>query len=124
MLFARVVIVILLDRLIGAHFVRICRRRAGQCKHFSGGVGACFLIHPFYVRRHTQIALPENLEIGPDFLQTLLVELATWLEAHEFSSVEQLKGSMSRRNCPDASALERANYMKALENYTSERPMP
>ncbi len=61
---------------------------------------------------------------GPDFLRTLLVELANWLEEHEFSSVEQLKGSMSRRNCPDAGALERANYTKALVNYTPERPIP
>ena len=42
---------------------------------------------------------------GPDFLRTLQVELAEWLEEHEYSSVEQLKGSMSRKNCPDASAL-------------------
>ena len=41
---------------------------------------------------------------GPDFLRTLLVGLANWLEEHQFSSVEQLKGSMSRRNCADASA--------------------
>ena len=36
------------------------------------------------------------------------------------TSVEQMKGSMSRANCPDPSALERGNYMKALASYTSE----
>ena len=37
---------------------------------------------------------------GPDFLRTLLVEMARWLDEHEYASVEQLKGSMSRGNCP------------------------
>jgi hypothetical protein len=34
-------------------------------------------------------------------------------------NLEQLKGSMSYGNCPDAGALERANYMKSLASYTS-----
>jgi len=57
---------------------------------------------------------------GPAFLATILHDVETWLEENEYESVEQLKGSMSRGNCPDPSALERANYMKALVNYTSE----
>jgi len=61
---------------------------------------------------------------GPDFLRTLLVELGNWLEEHEFASVEQLKGSMSRRNCADAGALERANYTQALVNYTTQNAAP
>jgi dihydroorotate dehydrogenase (fumarate) len=61
---------------------------------------------------------------GPDFLRTLLVQLADWLELHEFSSVEQLKGSMSRSNCANASALERANYTQALVNYSTQHPTP
>ncbi|MGI9428065.1 MAG: dihydroorotate dehydrogenase-like protein [Bythopirellula sp.] len=56
---------------------------------------------------------------GPEHLSTMLNEVEQWLEQYECDSVEQLKGSMSRRNCPDPSALERANYMKALVNYTS-----
>lgn len=61
---------------------------------------------------------------GPDFLNTLLDELRIWLDEHEYESVEQMKGSMSRGNCPDPSALERANYMKALTNYTMQHPVP
>lgn len=50
----------------------------------------------------------------------LLEELTGWLEENEYESVEQLKGSMSRVRCPDPSALERANYTKALVSYTTE----
>ena len=58
---------------------------------------------------------------GVDFLRTLRVDLAQWLDEHEYSSVEQLKGSMSRGNCPDPGDLERANYMQALVNYSPHR---
>jgi dihydroorotate dehydrogenase (fumarate) len=61
---------------------------------------------------------------GPSFVSTLLDEVASWLEEHEYDSVEQMKGSMSRGNCPDPSALERANYMRALTNYSTEHPVP
>ena len=57
---------------------------------------------------------------GPEFLDTLLKELQIWMEENEYTSIEQLKGSMSRGNCPDPGALERANYMEALIKYTSE----
>ena len=36
-----------------------------------------------------------------------------------YESVQQLKGSLSQRACPDPAAFERANYMKALKSYTS-----
>ncbi|MEX2186650.1 MAG: dihydroorotate dehydrogenase-like protein [Pirellulales bacterium] len=61
---------------------------------------------------------------GPEFLATLLDDVRTWMEENEYDSVEQLKGSMSRRNCPDPSALERANYMQALTTYTSDHYQP
>lgn len=47
-------------------------------------------------------------------------DIAAWLEEKEYDSIEQMKGSMSRANCPDPGALERGNYMKALASYTSE----
>lgn len=56
---------------------------------------------------------------GPEHLGKILTQFEQWLYEYECKSVEQLKGSMSRGNCPDPSALERANYMKAMVNYTS-----
>ena len=56
---------------------------------------------------------------GPKFLSTLIEDVRTWLTENEYTSVEQMKGSMSRANCPDPSALERANYMRGLATYTT-----
>jgi dihydroorotate dehydrogenase (fumarate) len=61
---------------------------------------------------------------GPEFVRTLLLDVARWIDDHEYSSVEQLKGSMSRGNCPDPSALERANYTQALVNYSTHYAVP
>ena len=57
---------------------------------------------------------------GPEFLSTLIEDVRTWLVENEYTSVEQMKGSMSRGNCPDPSALERANYTRGLTTYASE----
>jgi dihydroorotate dehydrogenase (fumarate) len=50
-------------------------------------------------------------------LATIRHDLETWMEEHEYTSVEQMKGSMSQRSCPDPAAFERANYMKTLNSY-------
>jgi len=41
-------------------------------------------------------------------------DMLAWMEEHEYESVEQLKGSLSQKNCPDPSAFERAQYMRAI----------
>jgi dihydroorotate dehydrogenase (fumarate) len=39
-----------------------------------------------------------------------------WMEKHEYESVQQMKGSMSQIRCPNPSAFERAQYMKAVKS--------
>ena len=58
---------------------------------------------------------------GADHLETLRSGLADWMREHEYRSVEQMKGSMSRARCPNPEALSRANYLRALTSYT---PVP
>ncbi len=58
------------------------------------------------------------LRYGPDHLAKVLAGLEKWLVDHQYESVEQLIGSVSRCRSADASAFERANYMKALVAFT------
>ena len=51
-------------------------------------------------------------------------EMREWMEAHECESVEQIKGSLSQKNCPDPSAFERAQYMRAIAIERAIQPMP
>ena len=57
---------------------------------------------------------------GPDHIGTLVRGVESWMAEREYSSVEQLKGSLSQQSCPDPDAFERANYMKTLRSYTSD----
>ncbi len=57
------------------------------------------------------------LNNGPEHLAKVRDEMAQWLEAHEYESLAQARGSMSHENCPNPQALERANYMKILQSW-------
>jgi dihydroorotate dehydrogenase (fumarate) len=59
----------------------------------------------------------EFLENGIGRAPHMLAEFYDWMEEHEYTSVEQMKGSMSQHAVADPSAFERANYMKVLSSY-------
>jgi len=44
-------------------------------------------------------------------------ELTAWMEEHEYESVQQLKGSLSQKNCAAPESFERAQYMRAISSY-------
>jgi dihydroorotate dehydrogenase (fumarate) len=48
-------------------------------------------------------------------------DLVAWMEEHDYSSVTQLKGSLSQKNCANPSAFERAQYMKAISQFPVTR---
>ena len=60
------------------------------------------------------------LRHGIRYLGVLEWDLRKWMEEHEYESVAQLKGSLSQRNCPDPSAFERAQYVRAISHYRPE----
>jgi dihydroorotate dehydrogenase (fumarate) len=51
---------------------------------------------------------------GIAYIADIERELAEWLEVNEYDSVEQLKGTMSQKDCPVPEAFERAQYMRAI----------
>jgi len=57
------------------------------------------------------------LQKGPDVLRKTREQMASWLEEHEYESLEQMRGSMSLQRCPDPAAYERANYMRVLQSW-------
>ena len=59
------------------------------------------------------------LRHGPAYTNTLVEGLKAWMEARKFSSVKQVRGSMSRAKVANPAAFERANYIRVLESYQS-----
>ncbi len=57
------------------------------------------------------------LRHGVKHLTTVEGEIKAWMEEHEYESVSQLRSSMCQKNCPDPTAFERAQYMRAVSSY-------
>ncbi len=57
------------------------------------------------------------LKHGIGHLRVVEDGIRAWMEEHEYESVEQLRGSMSQKNCADPTAFERAQYMRTLQSY-------
>lgn len=54
------------------------------------------------------------LQKGPAFVATLLENLLSWMEEHEYESVEQMQGSVAAHHAIDPSAYERENYLAVM----------
>ncbi len=64
------------------------------------------------------MTVSELLARGVDRLAIMRTELMRWMEEHEYESIDQMRGSLSRRSVPDTSPFERGNYIKTLSSYT------
>jgi dihydroorotate dehydrogenase (fumarate) len=57
------------------------------------------------------------LKRGPQVLSEVLQGMTEWLTEREYTSVAQMKGSMSQQNSPNPSAFARASYLHALSSF-------
>jgi dihydroorotate dehydrogenase (fumarate) len=48
----------------------------------------------------------------------VLADLRYWLEKHEYTSLWEMRGCLSRRSVPDPSPFDRGNYIKTLSSYS------
>ena len=56
------------------------------------------------------------LRNGVNHIRHMERGILEWMEQHEYESVHQMQGSMSQKRCPDPSAFERAQYMRAVKS--------
>jgi dihydroorotate dehydrogenase (fumarate) len=65
------------------------------------------------------------LRYGVGHLSVIERSLREWMEEHEYESVDQMQGSMSQLRCSDPGAFERAQYMRAVKDFTYiQKPSP
>ena len=57
------------------------------------------------------------LQKGIPLLTKILAELTDWMEAHEYHSIEQMRGSLSQNRVSDPSHFERVNYTRMISAY-------
>jgi dihydroorotate dehydrogenase (fumarate) len=57
------------------------------------------------------------LHHGPAHIATMEEELVTWMVDHEYTSVNQLRGSVRREAAANPEAFERSNYARTLSSW-------
>ena len=57
------------------------------------------------------------LKHGPKFLTILLTGLRHWMDERGYTSIEEVRGAMNLRHCPNPAAFERANYQRILQSW-------
>ena len=61
----------------------------------------------------------ELLQKGFDRVPAILAEVEKWMTDNEYTSIQQMRGSLSQKTVKEPAAFERANYMKALHSFKS-----
>lgn len=61
------------------------------------------------------------LKNGPAHAKKIRGEMLEWMEKREYSSVTQMKGSMSQKSVAEPAAYERANYMKTIQSFRAQK---
>ncbi len=85
----------------------------------TGGVhGVKEVVKALMVGADVTHVCSEILGKGPQRIGQIRDELSSWLEEHEYESVQQIKGSVSYKHAIDARYYERANYLDVLNSYT------
>jgi dihydroorotate dehydrogenase (fumarate) len=60
---------------------------------------------------------------GIQHIQKVEMEVAAWLEKHNYKALAEIRGIMSQKNCADPSAFERAQYVRGLSSHKSLFPL-
>ena len=66
---------------------------------------------------HTVQLVSSLLRHGPALIPILIDGLRAWMAEMEHRSLQQVRGAMNLRRCPDAAAHERANYIRILQSW-------
>ncbi len=61
------------------------------------------------------------IQRGPDVLTEILADLTSWMGEKEYSSVEQLKGSLSYHKAASPSIYARGNYLEVMDSFTPSK---
>ncbi len=59
------------------------------------------------------------LQHGPTHIQSMRSGLVDWMTEHGYTSLDQIKGRMSKQNCANPEGLLRANYLRSLTSFSN-----
>lgn len=82
----------------------------------TGGVhGPQDALKAMFAGAHAVQVVSALLQNGPRFISVMLDGMRLWMAEHGYSGVEEVRGVLNLRHCPDPSSFERANYIRILQ---------
>lgn len=112
------------ELLLRLHWIAILYGNVSAALVVTGGVhSAEDVLKSIMAGAQVAMTVSELLTRGVVQLTGIQVDMVEWMEEHEYESVDQMRGSLSRQSVPDRSPLERGNYIKTLSSYTLRSPV-
>jgi dihydroorotate dehydrogenase (fumarate) len=106
------------ELLLRLHWIAVLYGNVKADMALTGGVhSAADVVKAMMAGAKVAMMTSALLKRGISYLDTLSTELLIWMGEHEYDSIRQMQGSMSRKSVPQPQAFERANYMKVLGSY-------
>ena len=106
------------DALLAMRWIAICYGRLKLSLAASGGVHSAQDALKMLLAGADIVNMCSTLlQHGPERLTKIKTDLLDWMEEHEYSSIEEIKGRLSQQYCDDPTAFERASYLATLGSY-------
>ena len=106
------------ELLLRLHWIAVIYGRVKADLALTGGVhSAADVVKSMMAGAKVAMMTSALLKRGISFLDTISTELLVWMGEHEYDSIRQMQGSMSRNAVPQPAAFERANYLRVLSSY-------
>ena len=106
------------ELLLRLHWIAVIYGSINADLALTGGVhSATDIVKAMMAGARASMMTSALLKRGISYIDTILTELLVWMGEHEYDSIRQMQGSMSRNSVPQPTAFERANYMKVLSSY-------
>ena len=106
------------ELLLRLHWVAIISGRVRPDLAITGGVHTSYdVLKAMMAGAQVTMMASAILKRGIDYIATVLGELQTWMEEHEYESIKQMQGSMSQKSVADPKSFLRGNYLKVLSSY-------
>ena len=101
------------------HWAAVLFGQVGIDMAITGGVHSAEDVLKSIMAGGTVAQMASALHIhGIEHISRVLADLSYWLEKHEYATLGETQGCLSRRAVPDTSPYDRGNYIKTLSSYS------